>query len=75
MILLRSFMWVELHSLRRPLWIVVRGRPAPFRDWISVPPSRVVSAGMSRYSVAQEIMLGGADYLVELRGFEPRCSG
>jgi hypothetical protein len=26
---------------------------------------------MSCYSVAQEIVLGGADYLVEQRGFEP----
>jgi hypothetical protein len=26
------------------------------------------------YSVAREIVLGGADYLVELRGFEPLTS-
>ena len=32
------------------------------------------AAGMSCYSVAQEIVLGGADYLVELRGFEPLTS-
>jgi hypothetical protein len=29
---------------------------------------------MSCYSVAEQIMLGGADYPVELRGFEPLTS-
>jgi hypothetical protein len=36
-----------------------------------MPPQ---AAGMSRYPVAEEIMPGRADFLVELRGFEPRCS-
>jgi hypothetical protein len=31
-------------------------------------------AGMSCHSVAEEIMPGRADYLVEQRGFKPRCS-
>jgi hypothetical protein len=37
-----------------------------------MPPQ---AAGMSRYPVAEEIMPGRADFVVERRGFEPMAPG
>jgi hypothetical protein len=44
---------------------------AALRRTLLLPPQ---AAGMSCYSVAEEITSVCADFLVELRGFEPRCS-
>src|ERR1700734_2128045 len=63
-------------STRSPAWIAF---PVPAKSGKD-PADRLLppqAAGMSCYSVAEEIMPGRADFLVEQRGFElltsPRC--